>query len=98
MTVYAEANEGTTAVRAGYAFDAEALAAWMASNVDGFAGPLKVEQFRGGQSNPTYKLISATDSYVLRRKPPGVLVKGAHAVEREARILQALTSTDVPVA
>jgi len=64
-------NLGTAPVRAGYAFDERALAAWLAHEVDGFAGPLRVEQFRGGQSNPTYKLMASGRSYVLRRKPPG---------------------------
>lgn len=93
-----EANIGTTAVRAAHRFDEEAIAEWMTRHVDGFSGPLKVEQFKGGQSNPTYKLVTPGRSYVLRRKPPGKLLKGAHAVEREARVLQALTKADFPVA
>jgi aminoglycoside phosphotransferase (APT) family kinase protein len=92
------ANTGTTAVREGYAFDEEALAAWMADNVDGFAGPLSVEQFKGGQSNPTYKLVTPGKAYVLRRKPPGELLPGAHAVDREARVLAALGTAGFPVA
>ena len=92
------ANAGTTAVRAAYRFDEAALAAWMATHVDGFAGPLTVEQFKGGQSNPTYRLVTPGRAYVLRRKPPGDLLKGAHDVLREARILTALADTDVPVA
>lgn len=91
-------NLGTAPVRAGYAFDERALAAWLAHEVDGFAGPLRVEQFRGGQSNPTYKLMTPGRSYVLRRKPPGVLLKGAHAIEREARVQRALASVGFPVA
>ena len=63
-----------------------------------FAGPLTVEQFKGGQSNPTYKLVTPAGSYVLRRKPPGQLLKGAHAVEREARVLAALGAAGFPVA
>jgi aminoglycoside phosphotransferase (APT) family kinase protein len=94
----AAANSGTTPVREGYAFDEAALAEWMARNVEGFAGPLTVEQFKGGQSNPTYKLITPGRSYVLRRKPPGQLLKGAHAVEREARVLSALHGQGFPVA
>ncbi|MYL99745.1 phosphotransferase [Novosphingobium sp. FGD1] len=93
-----EANLGTTPVRAGYAFDESALEAWLRVNVPGFAGPLRVEQFKGGQSNPTYKLVAASGTYVLRRKPPGQLLKGAHAIEREARVLQALGTTGFPVA
>jgi aminoglycoside phosphotransferase (APT) family kinase protein len=94
----AAANAGTTPVREGYRFDEAALARWMDSHVDGFAGPLTVEQFKGGQSNPTYKLVTPKRAYVLRRKPPGQLLKGAHAVEREARVLQALGPTGFPVA
>ena len=84
------ANAGATPVRAGYAFDEAALARWMDAHVEGFRGPLTVLQFKGGQSNPTYRLDTPGRSYVLRRKPPGQLLKGAHAVEREARILSAL--------
>jgi aminoglycoside phosphotransferase (APT) family kinase protein len=69
----------------------------MAQHVAGFQGPLRVEQFRGGQSNPTYKLITPARSYVLRRKPPGALLKGAHAVDREAQVLAALGRVDYPV-
>lgn len=98
MSTAADANMGTTAVRAGYAFNEAALANWMQDNVDGFAGPLTVEQFRGGQSNPTYKLVTPGRSYVLRRKPPGKLVKGAHAVEREAKVLIGLGKAGFPVA
>jgi len=94
----ADANAGTTPVREGYAFDEAALGAWLAANVPDFAGPLRVEQFRGGQSNPTYKLVTPHRSYVLRRKPPGQLLKGAHAVEREARVLSALGDAGFPVA
>ncbi|MBB4613591.1 phosphotransferase [Novosphingobium taihuense] len=93
-----EANAGTTPVREGYSFDEAALSRWMEANVDGFAGPLAVEQFKGGQSNPTYKLLTPGRSYVLRRKPPGPVLKGAHAVEREAKVLAALGSVGFPVA
>ena len=98
MTGLAEANTGTTAVREGYGFDQAALADWLRANVQGFEGPLTVEQFKGGQSNPTYKLVTPSRSYVLRRKPPGQLIKGAHAVEREARVLTALHTAGFPVA
>jgi aminoglycoside phosphotransferase (APT) family kinase protein len=91
------ANQGTTAVRQGFALDEIALAGWMAEHVADFAGPLRVEQFKGGQSNPTYKLVTPSRSYVLRRKPPGAILKGAHAIEREARIMTALAGTAVPV-
>ena len=90
-------NHGTGAVRAGYSFDEAALARWMAANVAGYAGPLTVEQFKGGQSNPTYKLVTPGKAYVLRRKPPGQLLAGAHAVEREARVVAALEKAAFPV-
>jgi aminoglycoside phosphotransferase (APT) family kinase protein len=93
----ADANAGTTSVRGGYAFDEAALAAWMHDNVAGFEAPMSVEQFRGGQSNPTYKLVTAARSYVLRRQPTGPLVKGAHAVEREAEVMAKLGAADFPV-
>lgn len=93
-----DANAGTSAVRDAYRFDEAALARWMAQHVEGYAGPLAVEQFKGGQSNPTYKLVTPGRSYVLRRKPPGAILKGAHAVEREARVLTALGGTGYPVA
>lgn len=94
----AEANVGTTAVREGYAFDEARLAEWLTENIAGFAGPMTVEQFKGGQSNPTYKLTTPAKAYVLRRKPPGQLLKGAHAVEREARVLRGLEKAAFPVA
>lgn len=92
------ANAGTTPVREAHRFDEAALAAWMAQAIPGFTGPLTVEQFKGGQSNPTYRLSTPNARYVLRRKPPGPLAKGAHDVLREARILTALADTPVPVA
>jgi aminoglycoside phosphotransferase (APT) family kinase protein len=70
----------------------------MQHHVPDFQGPLHIEQFVGGQSNPTYKLNTPKLSYVLRRKPPGVLLPGAHDVEREARILKALGGSGFPVA
>ncbi|MBA2933862.1 phosphotransferase [Sphingomonas sp. CGMCC 1.13654] len=98
MSAVAEANSGTTAVRAGYALDVGALDAWMRANVAGYAGPLTVEQFRGGQSNPTYKLVTPGRAYVLRKQPPGQLLKGAHAVDREAKVLTGLGRAGFPVA
>jgi aminoglycoside phosphotransferase (APT) family kinase protein len=88
---------GTTEVRAEHRFDQERLTDWMKANVQGFAGPLTVQQFKGGQSNPTYRLLTPGASYVLRRKPPGHLLKGAHAVEREVQVLTALHSVGFPV-
>ena len=87
---------GSGAVRAGHEIDTARLADYLAGAIEGFAGPLSVEQFKGGQSNPTYKLITP-DHYVLRRKPPGKLLKSAHAVDREYRVITALAETDVPV-
>jgi aminoglycoside phosphotransferase (APT) family kinase protein len=89
---------GTETVRPGQELPVESLTAWLAAQVPGFGGPLQVEQFRGGQSNPTYKLSTPNQSYVLRRKPRGVLLKGAHAVEREYRVTQALSRAEFPVA
>lgn len=93
----AAANTGTTAVRDGFAFDEAALVQWMQANVADFAGPMQVEQFKGGQSNPTYKLVTPAHNYVLRRKPPGQLLKGAHAIDREARVMSALGQQGFPV-
>ena len=90
-------NSGTTAVREGFRFDETALARWMDAHVEGYAGPLTIEQFKGGQSNPTYRLNTPGRSYVLRRKPPGALLKGAHAVDREATVLTALAKAQFPV-
>lgn len=98
MTTLQDQNTGTTAVRAQHRFDEASLNFWMRDNVEGYTGPLTVEQFNGGQSNPTYKLVTPTKSYVLRRKPAGQLLKGAHAVEREATVLSALRAVDFPVA
>jgi aminoglycoside phosphotransferase (APT) family kinase protein len=88
---------GTTPVRDVHRFDEGRLTQWLAANVPGFFPPLRVRQFRGGQSNPTYSLETAGASYVLRRKPDGLLLKGAHAIEREAIIMQALEPAGFPV-
>ncbi|SOZ66349.1 Aminoglycoside phosphotransferase (fragment) [Cupriavidus taiwanensis] len=86
----AEAHEfaGTVPVREQHRFDQAALERWMAQHVDGYAGPLTIDQFKGGQSNPTYRLRSPGHSYVLRRKPPGELLRGRlHGVKgRAARV------------
>ena len=73
------------------------LESWMHDHIDGFRGPLAAEQFEGGQSNPTYRLRSGAGSYVLRRKPLGQLLPSAHAVDREYRVMRALSGTAVPV-
>ena len=71
---------------------------YLAKNIKGFAGPLTVKQFKGGQSNPTYLLETPARRYVLRRKPPGKLLPSAHAVDREYRVIGALHAQDFPVA
>jgi aminoglycoside phosphotransferase (APT) family kinase protein len=90
-------NSGTKSVEESHRFDEARLEAWMADAVAGFEGPLEIRQFKGGQSNPTYRLSTPGRRYVLRRKPPGQLVKGAHAVEREARAMTALGRAGFPV-
>lgn len=78
-------------------FDEQSLERFMTVHVDGFVPPVRAEQFRGGQSNPTYRLTDgAGGHYVLRRKPPGKLLPSAHAVDREFRVIAALNKTDVP--
>ncbi len=93
-----EANAGTTSVREQHRLDERVLTQWMYDHVRGFEGPLSIEQFKGGQSNPTYKLNTQKGVYVLRRKPPGQLLAGAHDVEREAKVLTALSKINFPVA
>ena len=88
---------GTKDVADALKFDQAGLERWMAENVDGYEGPLTVSQFRGGQSNPTYKLTTPGREYVLRRKPPGDLLPSAHAVDREFRVMRALGTVDFPV-
>lgn len=85
------------AVRQGMGFDERRLGEWLAASVPGYSGPLTVRQFDGGQSNPTYLLDTPAAKYVLRRKPPGVLLKSAHAVDREFRVLSALAAQGFPV-
>ena len=89
---------GTMPVTERNRFDTTRLTAWMTEHVEGFRGPLDIEQFRGGQSNPTFRLSAGGTRYVLRRKPPGKLLPSAHAVDREYRVITALGGTDVPVA
>ena len=88
---------GTMEVQEKQRFDVAALEAWMRDNVEGFRGPVTVEQFRGGQSNPTFRLSTPGKRYVMRRKPAGKLLPSAHAVDREHRIITALAGSDVPV-
>ena len=91
-------NTGTIPVQDRHKFDVTALQRFMEANVEGFTGSLTVEEFAGGQSNPTYMLQGGGKRYVLRRKPPGQLLKSAHAVDREYKVMTALANTDVPVA
>lgn len=90
---------GTKPVSAAHAFDVQALSQWMNQHVAGFAGPVTVEMFKGGQSNPTYKLVTPGRSYVMRSKPGPVakLLPSAHAIEREFKVMRGLAGTDVPV-
>ena len=94
-----EQYTGTRPVAASHAFDAAALRAYLALHLGSFAGPLTVEQFKGGQSNPTYKLVTPGRSYVMRTKPgpAAKLLPSAHAVEREFRVMHALAGSGVPV-
>ena len=77
--------------------DTDAVAAYLTEHLPGFEGPIEAEKFQTGQSNPTFLLRTPARNYVLRRKPPGQLLKSAHAVDREFKVLDALKETDVPV-
>ena len=90
-------NVGTMDVLERHQFDTNILTTFMEENVEDFQGPITVEEFKGGQSNPTYLVKTQKQSYVLRRKPPGKLLKSAHAVDREYRVITALNRTNVPV-
>jgi aminoglycoside phosphotransferase (APT) family kinase protein len=90
--------QGTRPVAEAHRFDVAALERHLRSNMPGFRGPIQVEQFKGGQSNPTFLLRDGEKRYVLRRKPPGTLLPSAHAVDREYRVITALADSDVPVA
>ena len=89
-------NSGTKPVAESHKFEEARLDAWMKQNVEGYQGPLEVRQFKGGQSNPTYQLITPSKKYVMRRKPPGKLLPSAHAVDREYRVISALYPTGFP--
>ena len=78
-------------------FDETALDAYMRDHVQGYAGPLSVKKFKGGQSNPTYLITTPSKKYVLRRKPPGKLLPSAHAVDREYKVMTALGTQNFPV-
>lgn len=97
MTDSSASDVELTAVRAGHEFDEAKLDAYLTAHVEGYAGPLTVRQFEGGQSNPTFQLITPGQNYVLRKQPPGELLPSAHQVDREFRVMDALYETDVPV-
>ncbi|MEZ5996780.1 MAG: phosphotransferase family protein [Hyphomonadaceae bacterium] len=89
---------GVKPVEERHKLDEEPLTRWLEANVEGFAGPLTINQFKGGQSNPTYQLVTPGKKYVLRKKPGGKLLPSAHAVDREFRVISALHPTGFPVA
>ena len=91
---------GTMPVSSRQQFSLDALTVWMSSHVAGFCGPLTIEQFKGGQSNPTFKLITPAQTYVMRSKPgpAAKLLASAHAIEREFKVMAALKKADMPVA
>jgi len=99
MSTPPEANTGTKPVSEQHAFEIGALERYLVARLPGFAGPLTVEQFKGGQSNPTYKLVTPSRSYVMRSKPgpASKLLPSAHAVDREFTVMRALADTPVPV-
>jgi aminoglycoside phosphotransferase (APT) family kinase protein len=92
------AFSGTREVSERLRFDASRLESYLAERLPGFAGPIVVSQFKGGQSNPTYLIETPLRRYVLRRKPPGKLLPSAHAVDREYRVISALHAQGFPVA
>src|SRR6202008_596703 len=92
------AFSGTREVAERLRFDVARLENYLSANVPGFAGPILVSQFKGGQSNPTYLVETPLRRYVLRRKPPGKLLPSGHAVDREHRIISALYAQGFPVA
>ena len=92
------AFSGTREVTERLRFDASRLESYLAEHLPGFAGPIVVSQFKGGQSNPTYLIETPLRRYVLRRKPPGKLLPSAHAVDREYRVISALHAQGFPVA
>ena len=86
-----------TAVREAHRFDENALDDYLKNNLAGYTGALTVQQFEGGQSNPTFLLFAGGNEYVMRKKPPGKLLPSAHQVEREYKVMKALEQSDVPV-
>jgi len=97
-TTVANIEAATSEMRPGLEIDTGRLGEYLGTHVAGYAGPLSIRQFKGGQSNPTYLLSTPSRRYVLRRKPPGQLLASAHAVDREYKVITALgRHTDVPV-
>ena len=93
-----DAFSGSKPVDERLRFDEAALEGWLTATIPDFAGPMSVRQFKGGQSNPTYLITTPGRDYVLRRKPPGVLLPSAHAVDREFQVISALHAAGYPVA
>lgn len=89
---------GTQPVRKGFELNLGSLREYMQENIEDFSGDIELEQFKGGQSNPTYRINAGEKKYVLRRKPSGKLLKSAHAIDREYKVINALYNTGVPVA
>ena len=88
---------GTKDVAENLKFDEIKLQEWFGDNIHDIGKILQIAQFKGGQSNPTYKISTEKKNFVLRRKPPGVLLPSAHAVDREYKVITALKETEVPV-
>jgi len=97
MSSRQDQNTGIQDVREAHRFDERRLEAYLSAHVEDFQGPITVAEFKGGQSNPTYRIAAASGNYVLRRKPPGKLLKSAHAVDREYRVISALYAAGFPV-
>jgi aminoglycoside phosphotransferase (APT) family kinase protein len=97
MTDSSSDFSGTMEVQDKHKLDAAKLEAYLAENITGFEGPLDIQQFKGGQSNPSYFLVTPAKRYVLRKKPPGKLLPSAHAVDREFKVISGLGGTGVPV-
>ncbi|WP_026435809.1 phosphotransferase [Acidovorax sp. JHL-9] len=88
---------GTKPIEPQHAFDQDRLLSWLRPHMSGLDGDVRIEQFKGGQSNPTFLITAGERRFVMRRKPPGQLLPSAHAVDREFRVINALAATEVPV-
>ncbi|MBI3515083.1 MAG: phosphotransferase [Proteobacteria bacterium] len=97
MDVASQSRPQLGPVLPNHRFDEAALVRYLAATLPGFGGTVAIRQFQGGQSNPTFHIQAGDRAYVLRKKPPGVLLPSAHAVDREFRVLKALAGTAVPV-